>query len=251
MSFLETIRRKFFAITPEYRRFVRPFPKFHELRQSLKTSGTVVGFYTRNSFYADEAKRMEKSARRLGLTVETTAMDGAGSWVKNAALKPTFLLEAREAHKGPLLYVDVDAVFHKDPWPKLDAIDADIGVFYSREGNLISATIFLADTPEVLELLRQWKNACDSQPEIWDQVTLQEILSNISDKRLSIARLPVSFCWVFDRFKNGFSDEVFIEQLQASRQATSKRRLFGRRSKRLVRRDERIKEIEHILAEDP
>lgn len=251
MSLLATIRNKLFAITPEYRRFVRPFPKFQELQQSLKASGTVVGFYTRNSFYADEAKRMEKSARRLGLIVETTAMDGAGSWVRNAALKPTFLLNVREVHRGPLLYVDVDAVFHKDPWPELDAIDADIGVFYSREGNLISATIYLADTVEVLELLRQWKDACDYQPEIWDQVTLQEILSKICDDRLTVARLPVSFCWVFDRYKNEFSAEVYIEQLQASRQATSKSRLFGRRSKRLVRRDERIKEIERILAEDP
>lgn len=251
MSFLDTIRRKFCAITPEYRRFVRPFPTFDKLTPSLQTNGRVVGFYTRNSFYEDEAKRMEKSARRLGLTVETSPIESAGSWVRNAALKPTFLLKAREQHRGPLLYVDVDAVFHNDPWPHINAIDADIGVFYSHEGKLISATIFLADTPEVVELLREWKKACDSQPEIWDQVTLQEILATTSDERLTVARLPVSFCWVFDRFKNGFSEEVFIEQLQASRQATSKKKLFGRRSKRLIRRDERILEIERILAEDP
>lgn len=194
---------------------------------------------------------MAQTASRLGLAVETTAVDGAGSWVRNAALKPSFLLNARKSQRGPLLYVDVDAVFHKDPWPVLAEIDAHLGVFYSQEGNLISATIYLSDTPEVVDLLLQWKIACDNDPEIWDQVTLQEILSNTDNAHLTVERLPVSFCWVFDRFKNGQTDEVYIEQLQASRQATSKKRLFGRRTKRLVRRDERIKEIEKILASDP
>lgn len=250
MSLIGFIRRKLFAVTPEFKRFVRPFPKFEEIQKSSGPSGIVVGFYTRGSFYEDEAKRMEKTARRLGLVVETTAVESAGSWVRNAALKPTFLLEARERLRGPLLYVDVDAVFHRDPWPPLSDMKSDIGVFYSSDGKLISATIYLADTPEVLSLLREWKEACDKDPDVWDQVTLQNILEKKMLDTLTISRLPVSFCWVFDRFKNEFTDEVYIEQLQASRQATSRRRFFRGTSKRLIRRNARIAEIEQILRED-
>jgi hypothetical protein len=88
-----------------------------------------VAFYTKNSLYEFEARRMVSSARRLGLSVETTAFDSAGSWVRNASLKAAFLLEARQQHRGPLLYVDVDAVFHRNPWPQLSQYECDIALY--------------------------------------------------------------------------------------------------------------------------
>ncbi len=189
---------------------------------------------------------MVASASRLGLTVQTTAIESAGSWVRNAALKPTFLLEARKKYRGPLLYVDVDAVFHRDPWPVLSDLDCDVAV-YREAGRLISATIFLQDTEATLDLLAEWKRRCDKDPEVWDQVVLQGILDDDRESTLNyrVEELSASFCWIFDRLSNAKGSDVYIEQLQASRQANASNKRG--RNKSLERRAERIAAIEKIL----
>ncbi|MDL2409680.1 hypothetical protein PY650_29465 [Rhizobium calliandrae] len=58
-------------------------------------------------------------------------------------------------------------------------------------------------------------------------------------------QLPASFCWVFDRVSNGKPGEIYIEQLQASRQAQSR----GKAGKSLRRRQERVRTIERVLEE--
>ncbi len=239
----------FSASVSKYRNHLVPFPTDGEVVKSASPAfGDVVGFYTSNSMYEHEAARMVASARRLGLNVHTTAVDSAGSWVRNAALKPTFLLEARKAHRGQLLYVDVDAVFHRDPWPALMNYDCDLAV-YREEGRLISATILLHDTPATLRLLEIWKERCDRDPDIWDQVVLEQILDEDRDSaspQWSVRELPASYCWIFDRLSNRTSDAVYVEQLQASRQAKAHEKLG--RNKMLERRQQRIEMIEAILA---
>ncbi|MBZ9789072.1 glycosyltransferase family 77 protein [Rhizobium sp. 3T7] len=238
----------FSASKSKYRDHIVPFPNDSQIIISPATHGEIVGFYTSNSFYEHEAARMVASAQRLGLPVHTTAVDSTGSWVRNAALKPTFLLEARRNHRGPLLYVDVDAVFHRDPWPALATYNCDLAV-YREADRLISATILLHDTAATLRLLEVWKERCDQDPDIWDQVVLQEILDDdrASDSpQYQVGELPSSFCWIFDRLSNATADAVYIEQLQASRQATAHEKRG--RNKRLERRKERIATIETILA---
>ncbi len=238
----------FSASKSKYRDHVVPFPLDSQIIISPAAHGKIVGFYTSNSLYEREASRMEASARRLALPVDTVAVESAGSWVRNAALKPTFLLEMRKRHSGPLLYVDVDAVFHRDPWPVLATYNCDLAV-YREEDRLISATILLQDTPETLRLLKTWKERCDENPEIWDQVVLQEILDEDragESPQYRVGELPVSFCWIFDRLSNAKTDAVYIEQLQASRQAKAHEKRG--RNKMLERRRERIETIETILA---
>ncbi|CDM58088.1 hypothetical protein LPU83_2432 [Rhizobium favelukesii] len=238
----------FSASKSKYRNHVVPFPIDSQIIISPNAHGKIVGFYTSNTFYEHEAARMVASAKRLGLLVHTTVVDSTGSWVRNAALKPTFLLEARRAHRGPLLYVDVDAVFHRDPWPVMTTFSCDLAV-YREEDRLISATILLHDTPATLRLLEVWKQRCDQDPEIWDQIVLQEILDEdraSESPQYQVGELPPSFCWIFDRLSNAKSDAVYIEQLQASRQAKAHEKRG--RNKRLERRKERIDTIEQILA---
>jgi hypothetical protein len=206
-----------------------------------------VAFYTKDSLYELEATRMVSSARRLGLSVQTTGVDSTGSWVRNASLKAAFLLEARQQHRGPLLYVDVDAVFHRNPWPQLAQYECDIAL-YRENGRLLSGTILLNDTPQTLNLLEEWKTRSEINPDIWDQVVLQEILDQ--DQALetvySVERLPATFCWIFDRLTNVRDDHVFIEHLQASRQAKGAEKRG--RNKSLERRAARVETIEKILA---
>ncbi len=244
------------ATTSAHRSISIPFPKASDiLRQqtAAQAPGEIVAFYTANSFYEQEAERMVASAVRLGLCVTATAVTSAGTWVRNAALKPTFLLGERKAKRGPLLYVDVDAVFHRNPWPALAVYDGDLAVRYANDGRLISATILINDTPAACRLLEIWKERCDKDPDVWDQVVLQQILEEdqaSNAPQFRVASLPIAFCWVFDRLNNEETDVVYIEQLQASRQATRRKLLFGRIRKSLKRRRERIRQIERILVEE-
>jgi hypothetical protein len=245
------LRNLFQATTDDHRAMIAPFPKFHELPEAAPVLGEVVAFYTANSLYEKEAERMVASARRLGLVVATSSITSAGSWVRNAAMKPTFLLAERQKRRGALLYVDVDAVFHRNPWADLAAYDCDIAVYYSAEGELIAATILISDTPAAERLIALWKEKCDANPDIWDQKVLQQILENDAaseSPQFRVQCLPVSYCYIFDRITNEPVKQVIIEQLQASREAKQERQRFGRVRKHLNRRRDRVRQIEEILS---
>jgi hypothetical protein len=219
-----------------------------------RSNNLIVAFYTRDSFYEREAERMSASAVRLGLSVAATPVDSAGSWVRNASRKAEFLFNERRTRHGPLLYVDVDAVFHRDPWPALEEYMGDVAVHYdTRVKKLIAATILINDTPAALRLMEMWKDRCNANPEIWDQVVLEQIIAEdaASDTpQFDVRHIPAAFCWIFDRLSNVPVDTVYIEQLQASREALSKPRWFGFVGKRLQRRRERIKMIDRILMQE-
>ena len=57
------------------------FPSVRELaarrRADGGATGTIVAFYTKNSFYETEKDRLVKSARHLGLDVQATAVESA------------------------------------------------------------------------------------------------------------------------------------------------------------------------------
>ena len=236
----ETGRRWFDDLVAEFGPYIAP-------------RGTIVGFYTTGTYYEKEAQRLQRSAARLGLEPLLTGVPSTGSWVRNASMKARFLLQQREALSGPLLYVDVDAVFHADPWITLMAGEEDLAVYYNREGRLISATIFINDTPGSRELLERWTAACEADPDEWDQILLQRIInddeaSNIP--RFRVRRLPASFCWIFDRGeREPYDGKIIIEQLQASRESLREDRgRFRRMSRRLKRRLDRIEAIERELS---
>ncbi len=214
----------------------------------------IVAFYTRDSFYEREAQRMAASAARLGLSVAATAVDSAGSWVRNASMKAEFLFNERLGRRGPLLYVDVDAVFHRNPWSALEEYMGDVAVHYDTHVNkLIAATILINDTPAALRLMEMWKDRCNGNPDIWDQVVLEQIIAEDAaseTQQFDVRHIPAAFCWIFDRVSNTAVDTVFIEQLQASREARSKPRWFGLVGKRLQRRRERVEIIDRILEQE-
>lgn len=208
-----------------------------------EVDGLIVGFFTPDALYRSEAQRMRLSAEVLGLAVETMQVTSAGSWVRNAGLKPRVLADFRQRHRGPLLYVDVDAVFHCNPWPDLRGLrDVDIAVFHTAAGSLLSGTILLGDTAETQELLANWLRACEAEPDEWDQRVLSGVLETQS---LRVGALPASHCRIFDDKNCGPPGAVVVEHLQASRVHRDAGRIF--RSRRVRRRMERIALIEREL----
>ena len=92
-------------------------------------------------------------------------------------MKPGVLVGMRRKHRGPMLYVDVDAVFHRNPWPSLAALDCDIAAYHEPDGHLLSGTLYINDTPAAATLLDEWAAACGANPDEWDQLVLERILA--------------------------------------------------------------------------
>lgn len=239
-----------------------PFPEVvtEDMKVGEENQITVVAYHTDDELYTSEAKRMCASAQRLGMNVKITVVPSQGDWVKNTSFKAEFLQRERETVRGPMLYVDVDAVFHRSPLAYFQQLDCDVAAYYDvGEGHLISATLFFQDTLGAKQLLMEWNRQCKEHPEVWDQQVLQNVLEADAvrlDPHYHVHRLPVGFCWIFDRKDNLLASKqpIYIEQLQASRSVRETIRTQGKkfswRRSRVQRRINRIVEIERILFGD-
>lgn len=205
--------------------------------------GIVVAFHTPDAVYTAEAKRMARSLELLDLPMDIETVSSVGEWVRNAGQKPQVLRTMRALHRGPLLYSDVDAVFHRDPWPGLRRYDdCDLAFHRTPQGELLSGTLLIADTPAATTLLDDWAAACAADPQAWDQRVLDQLLKN---RPIRTGELPAAYCWIFD-MDGQVPETIAIEHLQASREHGSKR-LGLLTPNRLNRRRRRLKQIEAIL----
>jgi hypothetical protein len=144
--------------------------------------------------------------------------------------------------------VDVDAVFHADPWPFLNSLDCDLAVHTNKKGELLSGTIFLNETAATSALLEEWVEAVGASPDEWDQVLLdQTIRKSVAEKHLRCLNLPNTFCWITDNRDEKPEGPIMIEHLQASREVNTTKRWFGRIPGKVKRRRKRISVIEKKL----
>ena len=238
-----------------------PFPRYvdDEMKALCKSNVTVVAYHTNDPFYTHEAKRLYASAVRLNINIEITVIDSYGDWIKNTSFKSSFLEKKRKEIRGPILYIDVDAIFHRSPLESLVNLECDIAVCHHlKDGHLMSGTLFLQDTPMAMDLMNKWSKSCKERVDVWDQKVLQDLL--IVDKALKkpnyqIVNLPIEYCWIFDSVctLNQNVEKIYIEHLQASRSIKEEERLKNKfcwlsiRKKSVQRRIDRVTEVEKIL----
>lgn len=217
-----------------------------------KTSrGTIIAFHTPDEVYRTEAARLKSTLDALGLDYKFFEVKPEKNWVRTTLLKPSWILKAREELSGPLLYVDVDALVHRDPWPYLSGQTGDAAAFVFQNGEFASGTIWINDTTGARTLLTSWleqsQNRRDSDAgeltntgENGDQGVLREVVvaEEQSSGRFQFSRLPTNMTYIFDRVGWYFTyGPVVIEHLQASRESTQ-------HEKRLARRRARLAELE-------
>lgn len=213
--------------------------------------GTVIAFHTPDEVYRAEAQRLRSTLDRLGLAHRFFEVQPEKNWVRTTLLKPIWMSEARETLVGPLLYIDVDAFVHQDPWPYLSQYSGDLAAVYN-DGILNSATIWINDTPGARQLLKRWvehsnirrgddTGQLQQTGEDSDQTVLRNIVDAAEangDREVIFERLPSNMAHIFDQQTNGWVvGPVIIEQLQASREST-------RHAKRLERRRRRLRELD-------
>ena len=170
-----------------------------------------------------------------GLEPYGYAVHDLGSWRKNVGQKPQFLLDMLECIlKEPFLFVDVDARF-RAPWD-LSLTDYDFGAYFidarrmpasdkpmRKYGGVASGTLWVNNTPAVIEFLERWKAAEHGQHR-YGQIVLGEVWHTQRPMNLRTFHLPQRYLKVFDRpWHDGEGGgPVVIEHMQASRRLRRK-----------------------------
>lgn len=191
---------------------------------------TVIGYYTPG--YANDAQRLRRSLNRVGMNHELVAVEERGDWYANTAYKPVFIRQMSHTAIGPMLYVDVDAVFHEDCTHWFDKLNGryDFGCHYfpSMDGwtydanikRLLSGTLWIGDNDKARQLLDNWCAMNElfrgrglteggGQKNLWYLTTCM--------KGLRIKELPGRYCYVFDKPWAYPDDHPVIEHTIASR----------------------------------
>lgn len=171
----------------------------------------VISFYTIDTPYEQEIKKLEANLNELGLPHYFKGYESRGSWVQNCAIKPEFILHCLEQFpdEESILYVDCDAKLHSIPDPSFE----DIGVHYKDGVKLLSGTIFLRNNKRVHTLICAWVKCQQINNTRWDQKILQETIA--CDSKIRVTRIPPQYTQIFDTMAK-FGKPV-IEHFQASR----------------------------------
>lgn len=182
----------------------------------------VISFFTKNTDYEIEARRLIASCRKLGLDHHVVGLDSRGSWEANCSLKSEFVYNTWKSCGRPILWVDADAVLHAAP-ELLRGTTADFAIWKCRDWEFASGTVFFNQTPTAGALIERWIARCRAHPRVWDQVNLDLAWEDIITTRpLETLWLPEPYCRIFDRHEGRSARPGVIEHFQASRRLKDK-----------------------------
>jgi len=179
----------------------------------------VVSYFTKGTKYEKEIRNLRESLIQLGIPYRIEGIPNRRSWVKNTHEKPRFLLRMLDELEeyDSVVWTDADSIFRK--YPELfNEIREDVGIHFRNwrhgKNEVLSGTLFLRNCEKVRLLLKEWILINRRNPSKWDQKNLDRALRRFPD--LSIHRLPIEYCTVFDDERRRKLDPV-VEHFQASR----------------------------------
>ena len=195
----------------------------------MKDFPLIVSYYTQDTVYQLEVQNLIASCQQWQLAYHIEPIATFGSWERNCGYKPLFLLEKLQQFRTPILWVDADGVFFKNPEP-LATFDSDFAVRInqnwanSHPSKVISGTVYVNATIGGERVLKSWAKACldslsDPQrtEEFWDQIALRDvILQTVPGAKIS--ELPAKYMAIIDNPQDQKEiDEIVIGHYQASR----------------------------------
>lgn len=191
----------------------------------------IVAYYTINTPYEDEAKKLIKSLNVLDLNYDVTGVPNLGNWQANTRFKAKFMEDMLNKHQGKnLLYVDSDAIVHSKP-VLFENYFADIAVrwqdFRWRKNECLSGTIFMANNDKTRELCQRWQRINLSEgpaATTFEQWNLGSVIKEMeSEGKLITKNLPPEYTMIFDSMRAMYPNIVpVIEHFQASRKLKNK-----------------------------
>ncbi|MBB2970582.1 hypothetical protein [Mesorhizobium sp. RMAD-H1] len=131
----------------------------------------IVSYYTANTPYETLARKLQKSAERLGLDTVIEPRPRRSSWVENCAVKANFIRDVWQRSERPICWIDADAELLRLPH-ELAAIQGDFGVVKRGGWNFYGGQIFFGKSAAAGQLIDRWAAYCSDYPLVWDQVSL-------------------------------------------------------------------------------
>ena len=187
----------------------------------------VVGYYTINTPYEEEAQILIRSLNKLRINQDVIGVKTLGNWQANTRFKAEFMLDMLNKHPNHrLLYVDVDAVVHKMP-DLFKNYKCDIAVrwqdFRWRKNECLSGTIYMENnkrTRRICELWRDINVTEGNQSNRMEQWNLDTVINKMKaeDPNFTYKNLPPEYTMIFDSMRGMYPNITpVIEHFQASR----------------------------------
>jgi hypothetical protein len=188
---------------------------------------TAVSFYTADTGYEREVERLLASAEAFGVPLVAYAVPNRGSWRLNLNDKSAVILHALDEWPDrDIVFLDADAVIRSYPrlFDELSESRAhDLAACFFEEsrlerGELLSGTLWVANTAAGRGIVERWDRYARKHPEIRHQKALAVVLGagRPGEPGERIYRLPRAYTRIFDH-PGMRGVEPVIEHFQASR----------------------------------
>ena len=187
----------------------------------------VVGYYTLNTPYEEEAQNLIRSLNKLGVNHDVIGVKTLGNWQANTRFKAGFVLDMLT--KWPnhrLLYVDCDAVVHRMP-NLFKKYKCDIAVrwqdFRWRKNECLSGTIYMENNERTKRICELWRDINVKEGDKstrMEQWNLDTVINQMKDEdpQFTYKNLPPEYTMIFDSMRGMYPNIVpVIEHFQASR----------------------------------
>jgi len=195
------------------------------------TNLMVVGYYTVNTPYEEEAQNLLASLNKLGINHDISGVKTLGNWQANTRFKAEFMLDMLIKHpKYRLLYVDVDAIVHRMP-DLFKNYKCDIAVrwqdFRWRKNECLSGTIYMENNERTKRICELWRDInvtegnASNRMEQWNLDTVINKMK-AEDPGFTYKNLPPEYTMIFDSMRSMYPNILpVIEHFQASRRFKS------------------------------
>jgi hypothetical protein len=193
-----------------------------------------VSYYTKNTGYEIEIKRLHESLHRFGLEHEFVGIDDRGSWRSNIHARIQVLKDLLNKFDRDIVYIDADgAVIH---YPELfDNFKGDFGAvwldrekyfpgiwqdsFYGEKPagkwEILGGTMYFQNNKRARAMLDAWEKFDAPMDTVLSQVHLFKAIDTVSG--MKVVKLPDGYCQIFDIM--AMAGEPIIEHYQASRRS--------------------------------
>jgi len=190
----------------------------------------VVSFYTANTGYEKEVKKLEASLKALNLEYHLFPCEPEGSWRKNLDHKSRVILEAFNMFPDKdIVFIDADGIVRQYPvlFDELSRDRAhDIAAHFHpykgtniNGGSLLSGTLWFQNSDRGKGLVSEWDKIGRNHPTVRHQHCLRLAINELNRKGVGIKvyRMPREYTLIFDYYKGKNKPNPVIEHFQASR----------------------------------